>query len=1717
MNHLPSPLLCIGDVAERLLPDLFTAVSCCAAPTVGDLDVFCISSHKSADDQIQALASDLTDVHHILEQSGEASLFPNTFRFDSCSPEFRSAKELSENPCDSLLISALRGKDVPLSFRTDREAVEWCFADLLSRPDNPSVFPLIQWIERILSSSQPGIPARLTCMADISDPFSSGILLSLLSFLKDRLQNRPVSVYLIALAETASPLPDSFMDSLYASLCAIDERNLLRNTDPESSGFIDAAWMLSMPSSMIESSDSFRFVAPFAAKILGSISSKASPPSSGLHTVETAGVLSVSMLGEQALPFVAAINLFTWLVTDILPSARNYLAHSGRLRSIAINPRTSLFRYLFSDSLPEGERKDRLDLIERTVKKLLSNILRYMRSVPSSLRLTPENASLWQQAVEACGRMVTVAAEYDVSSAEAHENGLDTVRPVHRVSMADTDEEQLLRRLEEMKKQLDAEEKSRDTILSSIGGYRSMQVRIDCLNRCRTALNDVQSKTASLTQETDHLSVLKLERRIRLLQAAISRCESELSPDRVSRDVSMVPKHLQPEDPYSGIVFVQESCHILEKILQEETNNPILRYIPLFPEIPEQDLKARWKSMLSSMKEKPSGDPLPCLLSEASRICSEEAAVCRFLSRSDMPDLPLLPDLVPHSPLIRIRDLLSLFPQPNKSDRTGELRGLFSMLLLRHYRRRSADEASLCSVCNEPSGSPVLTYWLSSNKADKVFILSLDNSDGSQPFALIIPDRCMITAKLTDAAYRMIPSFAIWFDRDSNTFLDPRPFLGEGDKKLLCQCLDSYVSSLSDRSSMLYGFLSSFRDDLFAEDSRSLHDSDLKTRIHAVCALRNLPAYSSSLTVSVCCYEHFLPDDILGICITGKKEYPANICSDIPEENLFSYKGIPFAREDSSLLLAATGASGEDHILKSLASECALLSEYSDDFRDAVVRNTRELIDRFPDARPDARLVADTVIEDAVRPVENREPVFEWPWDIHSPSMLTVLRECLGDTLAVSALMPFSDLLAVFPARGYDVIGDSLLSSMCAVPPHETYAAVSDSTGIAPDAVLPPFSTGFGNSLCSLPEGRTLIRPGMLRFERNMNDTFRVTMTLDGSFPVHLVRVYDADEILYLYSHDIPSVAVWPSVPFPAEDWKAYYVYAHLPESYTASVLPEGGVPTSLVPSSAGRFTASLDSFPVSISLFRNEKSIGVMPNVLPRPVVNTGDAVEICVDFGSSGTSVVFSCEHRRKPLSGPVMVRTILNNPASSPDLLRREFLPAVPVSALLPTVSRIFRNVPGSDPIPFADGIVLMSSDIEDLLSTPSDAIYTSLKWEEQKGRSGFLCLHQVLLMAALQARCDGAPSVSWRFALPDEMAKEGKEYLKDLFLSICDTVLHESGYAVPPEGVPVSFASDSAALGAYFRFCAPDDTRGGFMVLDLGSCTADISLFLRGREQAVRTCQIPLGIHYMLLPFLLSDPELLLRELSFTEDMSLRRDLSLLAKSLNAARTDAVALRRARISLDYLISDHLPALISCLLRLTAGGTATKTGALMLFYFSYLFMLSGLVLLQIAADPGKSDFLPEQMALCLAGRGSSLIEALPAQLKTSLWRFLSMFRNKRVASLSFLFSAEKKMEIPVGLSMLQEVYHMLPPSSAVPASLSVRPAELLPEFLLRFRREFPASSEILFPGFYANDYYHPFTERGDMLISASIEHSFPPSDMPRPYDSLASWPGNLLDLLS
>ena len=268
--------------------------------------------------------------------------------------------------------------------------------------------------------------------------------------------------------------------------------------------------------------------------------------------------------------------------------------------------------------------------------------------------------------------------------------------------------------------------------------------------------------------------------------------------------------------------------------------------------------------------------------------------------------------------------------------------------------------------------------------------------------------------------------------------------------------------------------------------------------------------------------------------------------------------------------------------------------------------------------------------------------------------------------------------------------------------------------------------------------------------------------------------------------------------------------------------------------------------------------------------------------------------------------------------------------------------------------------------------------------------------------------------------------------------------------------------------------------------------------------------------MLLPDLLRRPGILTEDFGFVEQEDFLRDLRDLQTLLERAGRDPAALRRARCGLDAVVADRFPVFQSALAQRSAAGSPARTGALILLYESCLMMLSGLMLLQISGDSQRNDFLPGSMTLFLAGRGSLITEAMSPQTKTSLWRILTMFRNPRVGSLNLLFSAEKKLEIPVGLSVLDSLSAALPHPSPAPAAVAVRPEELIPEFLLRFRREFPAEAALLFPGVYADDYFSPFTPYGQQLISHALQAAFDRSEAGKPFPALVSCLTHLLELI-
>ena len=1728
-------LLVIGDRSASLVPSLLGAVCAGIGGTIRNLNLFCLN-RTERENTLSELTEDLNQCRSAFLKQPDSPVFTTCYSFASACSSLPDYQNLIQNEKDQLLLSALRGRGIPLSFQADWEAVSWVFSAMItSQSPSPPLLKLKNWLTGLQTGEDR--PTRLTLLFDPSDPFEAGTALALIRYLRSGQPESSLFLSLLAIQDPNSTRLKDSADTARAFLQAIQDGGLLRRLDGEKTEGADALWLLSLPSSLAAGSDLRQLLALSAVRVLGILERPDKLPACGLHIRTMPGSLSWRVLEGSADTALAFFQTSVWFVSEIFPFLRGRRnAESGRRDSSFKN---SLTRQIQKKGDQNPSFYQSAESLERVIRFILAQTVSVIRSLPSSLLPSEENLSRWKAAVSACGRAVTTASELDVSVQEAKDSGLDQVMPVHRVSMADTEEEAMLRKLDDMESRLEQETAEREEALRAVGGARGIQALQDCRHKCLKAAEAAREQLQRLmnSPDTEHLTLLAAERRLRRLNAAILRCDQDLAAHLRADRIGEAPSALSSDIPADASPVSLTVLETLERLLQQpglsSAEKDLRDQLPrLLPSLSFSDEKATIRRIIKH----PDWNGIHNLAGVFLlffRVFTEDLSEVKWTVGEPLPDIPLLPDLYPADPVVTIPDLLSLFPDHQDPSFIARSRGLLAFLLLKQYRRTPAEEGRLAVEELTAGQSPLVSAWLSQHRAESVRIVSIVQDSQSLPFALILPGKALTPAHLSRDHSSMIPSYISWFHASTNEFEDPGNTLSSVERRLLLHLLDQLASQ--EEPAVYQGLRSFFSDFALAlrqnDPGEKRKDSHLTELLKSVCGLLHLPAYRAVLRRRELPYEASVPEDVLCSCLAGKPVSPA-VLSPGTMDSLYYWKDLPFAREDSLHILVGMKTAEQDYILNTLDQECDVLMDASDDFRDTLTHYLLLLRERFPDASPEALKELNHLLTKTGKPLSGKKPKLTWPWDPFSPSIRTVMTECLGEALAGPALQPFSDLLLCFPARGGEVIGDSLMSRLCVVqaqnPPvqeqedqqREENADSAERAGAA-DSVLPPMAPEFASALCRSPEGRTLIKDGLWSFRRMEDGGIRAVLTLDGSFSLRLIRNYEEAEIRSLYAHDLPTLAVWPNVPFLPEDWHAYFVYCHAAgNSLGISVMLENGTRSDLEPAVHERSVTRLETCPVCLFFRWESLSAGALFNLLPRPDLPSGGPVTLCADIGSSASSMIFSGPGGISPLRGVSQVRVLLNNPARSRDLLRKEFIPVDAVSSLFPAVIRFLLPASAKDPVPLQDGVLLSVSGLREALDLPPEALYACMKWDDLKGRAMKICLHQMMLEAALQARISGASSVSWRFAVPDEMASEGREYLGNLLRHTAETVRMESGFPLPARGPLVSFGSESQALGSYFRFCEPEETRGGLMVLDLGSSTADLSLTLRGRSQADWAVQLPMGIHYLLLPPLLADPALLLNEFGFIPEESFQNGLGAFHRILTAARTDPASLRQARLALDAFVADFGPLLSSVIGSGLLSPAPGLLSARLLFSFAFLMMLAGLMLLQVASDPLQNDFLPDQMGLFLSGRGSFLVQALPDPVRQGLWRIANMFRNPRVGNLLLLFSSEKKMEIPAGLSALSGLQESLPRPPTVPSSFPVRLEELLPEFLLCFRNAFPSAADLLFRGFFTPDFYHPFSSAGEAVVSASIQqiHSqiLSGGSAAHAYTVLSSWPDTLLEMI-
>lgn len=976
----------------------------------------------------------------------------------------------------------------------------------------------------------------------------------------------------------------------------------------------------------------------------------------------------------------------------------------------------------------------------------------------------------------------------------------------------------------------------------------------------------------------------------------------------------------------------------------------------------------------------------------------------------------------------------------------------------------------------------------------------------ARPVALLSRAMAVVPAADPGDLGPLLPPCVTWYDRAERRFLDPCAHLCERDAAflaarlaLLCRLNEqpSLRSPLYDAAAGLCGVLRPFLEDLsrardawrgllMQGDAEAL--DDLRARILAAHTLADTPVAVRAETLH--------PDEadpaanpLLRVVVNAAPPTAGDACV------LYSLDGAAFARRSAFCLAEPARIRGEADALARLKRELSLLERYDAGWRRRASITLRELAEASQD-RPGLwpRLPGllkgwadklDRRPEDAGFTLE-----VTYPLDGRPAALCALLREALGMEDAALVEAPFSDALLLLD--GPPPFADDALHTACrvtlgtrtcyAVPPlSPRLCAFLMDAADADDSCAPRLDLS-GLRFLPAADGRSVEAQLCLRRRVQSSGkaaesavTLRRTYTLGNALQTGAAIVLPAGEA--------PCVTVWPNVRLAPGLWKRYFLHIHQPRHLDAWALGTEGWTQGDLRHAPGREwrNTCVDRFPAFVALRRGALSLGALMNDAPRRLLRHEPTAAIAIDFGSISTTVMLRQDGRVQPASLPECLHRTLLSPAPDDGArLADEFLPdtvLLPGSAVEATyysVMDMFADVPETWRTVLCDGHIYYRLSLPSLLEKSASALYYDLKWsgEDYALRCLRLFLKQAMLQAALSARMWGSSSASWRVSMPNAMPPAKQEAYLEMMRGLAREVSAECGLPLTGGCPAVLYATENQADGLYFLSRSEVSAGSGYLNLDIGGSTADISLWLGGAAHAAIECSLLLGCR-----------EMLFESLCDWHSEDLERDLSSGSEALRQAASGVVSAfrreastARGRLKCMFLLDDLLAAYAGDIREAMAAarslGTITYFESLLLLHIGYLFYLSGELMQRAHADADLSPLLAQRMALCVAGNGGQLVKALTDEQLTRLCS-LAMTRLAADHPLRVLLpvqSRHPKQEVARGLlardDALQSAVHGGDRWNGTRPYGGPEREDLLSGYLPLFYRVFPQAAERLMP---------------------------------------------------
>ncbi|MBE5797665.1 MAG: hypothetical protein E7327_09875 [Clostridiales bacterium] len=982
-------------------------------------------------------------------------------------------------------------------------------------------------------------------------------------------------------------------------------------------------------------------------------------------------------------------------------------------------------------------------------------------------------------------------------------------------------------------------------------------------------------------------------------------------------------------------------------------------------------------------------------------------------------------------------------------------RGVLTLALLTDVWADFGAKVTIVPV--DMNTSSFAAWVLASERSEQVQLVLLECGDRRCLLGTVDPETGL---RLPASALRLsgcVPAAAAWIDAETGGIGDPIPFLNERDRAILigrmeqmgltAPCAAAYIEALRHADA-------AETDAVRCGDAEALEC--LAVRMEAVHGLTGFDALSvekKRYAAAGC--------NPLAACLGAD---PADLRADLGESCTYLWHGVPFACTSSGLGLTGTDSPDMEAALAEITEELTLLSVNSVSWN----HRTGTALQRWLDERkndgallPQARVRIEAscaLLRENGRQVQSAVQL-TWPWDQESGAVRLLLQEALGDEWLAGAEKPFADRLTKLTGH---VLGDTVLQTCCAC---------------ADGVLLPPLSREMAACVAAAEPGSGLAAD-TLRFQPQEDGGITASFLLRGKGEVLMSRSYGADEILVLEEAESPCVAMWPCLPMA--DWHAYHVFVRGSAQVAAL---SGGQWRTAVDAEGGVWRClRAEQYPACLSLMRDGECLGALPNALPVFKPERSEELVAAIDLGSSQTAVAFAVNGEVKLYEGQELTRLLVTPQEMAPDALLAGLTPA----SVIPTAVM----VTGAGDELFTDGFACRTVDMAALAGMDASALRTTLKWrsDAESVRARRLLMHQVMLGASLTAVLEGAKSIAWRITIADEMADEGREAIVGMMEELAGEVAEESGLPVTAGQKAVTWAEESAALCARLR--EESAVRGSYVAVDLGGGSTKLHLWLQGQSRPAAGSVLLEGVQGTLMNALMNRPGQLIDDFADCGDERLLQAVLAIADQMNPDMAGPRQTDKLNLMLDSMLDSLRPEIVRHLNARFAAQRPTYTQAVLLETEAAILFIVGLMLAQAGDNSLVSHRLPEDIPVCLTGRGAWLLDTLTPAMRNSLQALTHapMRLDHPVRFVSLRSAARPAQSVAMGLAVTRDVEHL----SETPL---VRTRESFTGLMQRLMQQllaaFPMHMWLLHEGLF--DWQGNLTPAGDDAIRATASRCY------------------------